>query len=100
MIKIAISFFLLSLISLDSGSSDGPPSSMPGKDVDIAGAGRGFVGFINQRDLPWEEFRVKVAAAEPLERRPMNIAPALSSIPSSASLAGAARPSPRQARRR
>jgi len=36
---------------------------MLGKDVDTTGKGRGFVGFINQQDLPWEEFQVKGVAS-------------------------------------
>jgi hypothetical protein len=63
MIKVTISFFLLFLIYVDSGSSAGRASRMPGKDIDTAGAGRGFIGFMNQQDLPWEEFRVKGVAS-------------------------------------
>jgi uncharacterized protein DUF4437 len=68
-------FFLLCLICVDSGSV-GLTSPMHGEDVDTTGSGRGFVGFINQQDLPWKEFRVKGVAsglkAKTLSRDPKN----------------------------
>jgi Domain of unknown function (DUF4437) len=62
MIKVAISFFLLCLIYVDSGSA-GPASRLRSEAVDTTGNGRGFVGFINQGDLPWKEFLVKGVAS-------------------------------------
>jgi hypothetical protein len=59
MIKRVISFFCLFLIYVNVGWSAMRASRTPGEDVDTSGAGRGFTGFINQQDLPWEEFRVK-----------------------------------------
>jgi hypothetical protein len=47
------------LLCVNFGSLTRSASRAPGKDADASGAGRGFVGFINQQDLPWEEFRVK-----------------------------------------
>ncbi len=74
MIRVAISFFCLSLICVDVGSSAGPASRGRDEVTDISGAGRGFVGFINQQDLPWEEFRVQGVAtgikAKTLSRDP------------------------------
>jgi hypothetical protein len=63
MIKLALSFFCLSLICVNVGSSAMSTSRIRGEDIDISGAGRGFVGFKNQRDLPWEEFQVKGVAS-------------------------------------
>ncbi len=62
MIKAAISFFLLCLSYVGTGSA-GPGSRMGSEDVDTNGNGRGFVGFINQQYLPWKEFRVKGVAS-------------------------------------
>ncbi|MBO0719570.1 MAG: DUF4437 domain-containing protein [Blastocatellia bacterium] len=61
MIKVVISFFLLFLIYLSSGSSEGP--AWPIRSKDTAGAERGFVKFINQQDRPWKEFRVRGVAS-------------------------------------
>jgi hypothetical protein len=63
MIKVAISFLCLSLICINIGSSASPASGARGEDGDLSGAGRGFVGFISQQDLSWEEFRVKGVAS-------------------------------------
>jgi len=72
MIKVAISFLCLSLMCVNVGSSVMPASRTRSENDDTSGAGRGFVGFINQQDLPWEEFRVKGVAsglkAKPLSR--------------------------------
>src|SRR5262249_26622137 len=53
----------LSLICDHVGSSAMPAARTRGEDGDTSGASRGFVGFINQQDLPWEEFRVKGVAS-------------------------------------
>src|SRR5262249_15198778 len=45
------------------GSLARSASRMRGKDVDTSGKRRGFVGFINQQDLPWEEFQVNGVAS-------------------------------------
>src|SRR5262245_9216435 len=63
MIKLAPSFFCLFMICVNVGSSAMSSSRARGEDVDTSGAGRGFVGFISQKDLPWEEFRVKGVAS-------------------------------------
>ncbi len=63
MIKVAIFVFCLSLIYVNVGLSARPASRTQGEDVDTSGDRRGFVGFINQQDLPWEEFRVKGVAS-------------------------------------
>jgi hypothetical protein len=63
MIKVAISFLCLSLIYANVGPSAKPASRMQGEGVNTSGDRRGFVGFINQHDLPWEEFRVKGVAS-------------------------------------
>jgi len=61
MFKVTISFSFLCLLCVNFGPLVKPASPMRGKVVDTSGAGRGFAGFINQQDLPWEEFRVKGA---------------------------------------
>lgn len=63
MVKVAASFFFLFLLCVNFGSLTGSASRARGKDADTSGAGRGFVGFINQQDLPWEEFRVNGAGS-------------------------------------
>jgi hypothetical protein len=63
MIKVAILFFLLSLIYVNFGSLAKPSPRMRGENIEASGDRRGFVGFINQQDLPWEEFRVKGVAS-------------------------------------
>jgi hypothetical protein len=63
MIKVATSFFLMFLLCVVLGTLARSASRTRGKDTDTSGAGRGFVGFINQQDLHWEEFRVKGVAS-------------------------------------
>jgi quercetin dioxygenase-like cupin family protein len=63
MIKVVISLFCLSLIHVNVESSAAWASRTRSEVVDTSGAGRGFVGFINQQELTWEEFRVQGVAS-------------------------------------
>jgi hypothetical protein len=62
MTKAVTSFFLLTLLYANFGSLAESTLPTRGKDDDTSGERRGFVGFINQQDLKWEDFQVKGVA--------------------------------------